>query len=1590
MKTVKTRGTILPRALALVSLALTLTVAECRAAHPYQPVYPDPVLEPWRWRSFPELKGLGLQCIAEGKDGKMWFGLDEGVRCYDGVNWSTYTSEEGLYGALVTVLCAMRDGGVYAGTEMGISRFSEGTWSRAFPPGGDLRWGIYDLMEASDGSLWAGTVWGALRLNRKQAMLYTTEEVAAALRMHAPWLQLSIVPEEAVPTRSWVEGIGAEVLPRWYFSSQKGPKTVYVLAPGGPAEAAGLRVGDRITAVGGQSTVTQDQLNGPAGTSVRLTVQREGHAEPLEVTVTRGRVEGTFRPFWVYDVYEDRDGRMWFGLSSGLEGGEIIRYNPAAEGPSAWRLYTEDDGLDIGWLPRIIQTRDGSIWTVSAHGRKGVNRFDGKAWTSLSLKALRGSDSNPSILETEDGTLWVGSSGNHLHAYQNGAWTVYRIPQRLSPNVRIFDLLEASDGALWVIGRGREAVRLDYSTSRWMTYAGLHFQCETPDGAQWFLSQDGEIVYSNGKAWTRYGVEDGLMDTPAGLIATREGTLWAGGSHKSTAATAKFDGKRWVLQTHPQLSWGIDRRAVYESRDGSLWFGAAVDPIPERGQLGGVLRFDPSQGSAQQGKSWTHYTPPEAPWYVYGIGQTADGALWVGSAGFWGLRRFDGQTWTRITEPEAFTKLVSIDAIHATPKGDLWVGTRTRGAFHYDEKGWTRHNVQDGLADNRVNNIQQTHDGSVWVTTAKGVSRFDGQTWTTRALLPDLRGKLLQSQDGALWINRRPGRPSGAGSGTPTTIRYEPDADPPETEITLSLDKVSQPGNTTLAWEGIDSWRATPDEDLQYAWRLDGGQWSPFSSEKNRIFQSLSSGDHTFRVKARDLDFNEDPTPALTRFTVIPPVWQEPWFIGLMVVLLGGAGLQTIRVVRRDRSLLAEIGERKQVEVALQELNESLEERVNQRTSELEALYELTQQIGYTLNYNELFRLILTHLRQAAACDVAASLLVMDDLCEIFIQPTRSLSPDAQEVVETRLMDAFAQMGRQKVDREQLHIKTVEAEPFDKTEPPIGDVASSLLAPIADVKGETVGFLFVGAQEEKAFDEDQMRLLYMVANQAAQSIQRLRALLAAERQRLEGLVEHLPDGVYLLDEQRCLRLANPAGQEYLPVLMNAGVGEEITRIGEYRLEDILTTPRANGLAHQVVLEGSPQRAFEVEGRPITERETEGGWVLVVREVTREREMQERVQRQDRLAAVGQLAAGIAHDFNNMLTTMIGFAQILEGRPDVFESAKVELRRISSQGERAAQLIQQILDFSRKSVVQRKPMDLVPFLKEAVKLLDRTLPENIQIVAEFGRGDYIVEANLTQLQEVITNLAVNARDAMPEGGELRIGLSHLRLEPDERPLFPEMAPGDWVVWTVSDTGAGMPPEVVEHIYEPFFTTKPPGQGTGLGLAQVYGIVKQHNGFIDVKSELGAGTTFTSYLPQVALEESPEEEPVEELMKGQGETILVVEDEAEVLQTAKSMLEHLNYRVLTATHGREALAVYDLHRDKISLVLTDRVMPEMGGVELLEALKEKNPEVRLVLMTGYPLGDEEEDPLFEGLAGFLQKPLRLEQVGQKMREVLSPEA
>jgi two-component system cell cycle sensor histidine kinase/response regulator CckA len=405
--------------------------------------------------------------------------------------------------------------------------------------------------------------------------------------------------------------------------------------------------------------------------------------------------------------------------------------------------------------------------------------------------------------------------------------------------------------------------------------------------------------------------------------------------------------------------------------------------------------------------------------------------------------------------------------------------------------------------------------------------------------------------------------------------------------------------------------------------------------------------------------------------------------------------------------------------------------------------------------------------------------------------------------------------------------------------------------------------------------------------------------------------------------------------------------------------------------------------FHIQVTELELTEAERRWAEEV-----QRDSAERMRQQERLAAIGQLAGGIAHDFGNILTTIMLTAQSVLSHQQLPSDAAQGLETILVESRRAADLARRILDFSRHSPLETRPMALVALVEETAEILRRTLPENIHLQTEIGSDEYVVDGNSSWMRQVIMNLALNARDAMPIGGELRIELDSVEVLADEEPPLAEMTPGRWVYLVVSDTGSGIPPKVLARIFEPFFTTKSLGKGDGLGLTQAQAIVKQHGGHIVVKTAVDYGTTFRVYLPAYNGEEIAEwaDPPTAlALAGGGGETILVAEDAAPVRELAQEILEPLGYRILTAGDGEQALKVFR-SAERVDLLIVDLRMPRMGGRELIRQLRKVAPHLKVLAITGYALPSDLEVGGDEGILDVINKPFGAHTLAQAVRRAL----
>ncbi|MBT7068533.1 MAG: response regulator, partial [Verrucomicrobia bacterium] len=391
---------------------------------------------------------------------------------------------------------------------------------------------------------------------------------------------------------------------------------------------------------------------------------------------------------------------------------------------------------------------------------------------------------------------------------------------------------------------------------------------------------------------------------------------------------------------------------------------------------------------------------------------------------------------------------------------------------------------------------------------------------------------------------------------------------------------------------------------------------------------------------------------------------------------------------------------------------------------------------------------------------------------------------------------------------------------------------------------------------------------------------------------------------------------------------------------------------------------------------------------LVTDITRRKQVEEQLLQAQKLESVGRLAGGVAHDFNNLLTTILGYSESIATEDGLDEATMEGVQEIRKSADRATALTQQLLAFSRKQIMQPKHVNLNELIESSEKMLTRLIQSNITFNTELSSALGLIMADPGQVEQVVMNLAINASDAMPGGGTLTIKTQNVCLDASDQREHPEIAPGAYVEIELSDTGHGMDEKTKSEIFEPFFTTKDVGRGTGLGLATVYGIVKQSDGHILVESEPKRGTTFRIYFP--ALEQGSVQEetsPTRQKAAGGNETILFVEDEESLRKMSKKMLESQGYTVIEATNGSEALAIMEqADRARPDCLVTDLSMPEMGGSELSKRLLQTFPSLKVLYISGYTEDSISHGGVLDEGIAFLQKPFTLHKLLTTIRAVL----
>jgi PAS domain S-box-containing protein len=503
---------------------------------------------------------------------------------------------------------------------------------------------------------------------------------------------------------------------------------------------------------------------------------------------------------------------------------------------------------------------------------------------------------------------------------------------------------------------------------------------------------------------------------------------------------------------------------------------------------------------------------------------------------------------------------------------------------------------------------------------------------------------------------------------------------------------------------------------------------------------------------------------------------------------------------------------------------------------------------------------------------------------------------------------------------------------------------------------------------------------------------------------LSSIIENIPNTIFIKDA-RDLRFVrhNQAAERLLGYKREDLIGrndhdffpEEQADFFAKKDREVLQSGQLLDIPEEAVDTSTGRRILHTQKIPIMDKDGKPAYLLGISEditelkrAEEEREkLQEQLNQAQKLESVGRLAGGVAHDFNNMLTAILGHAELAMRLCVPSEPIHTSLKAIKESALRSADLVRQLLAFARKQTVAPRVLNVNDTAANMLNMLQRLMGENIELNWVPGQGVWPVRIDPSQLDQLLANLCVNARDAIPGVGRVTIETGNAAFDDTNCALDPGFVPGEYVMLAVSDDGDGIDKNVLDHIFEPFFTTKEPGRGTGLGLSTVYGIVKQNDGFINVYSEPGKGSTFRIYLPRFAGEVGdPAAEGLAEVMKSRGETVLLVEDEATILNVGREMLESLGYKVLTAETPGEALDRAKTYTGDIQLVLTDVVMPEMNGRDLAILLRNIRPGLRCLFASGYTADIiAHQGELDEGVV-FIQKPFSIRSLAAKVREAL----
>jgi PAS domain S-box-containing protein len=1061
---------------------------------------------------------------------------------------------------------------------------------------------------------------------------------------------------------------------------------------------------------------------------------------------------------------------------------------------------------------------------------------------------------------------------------------------------------------------------------------------------------------------------------------------WGGGLNKMDRSSGTFKHYLPSPGTPGSLSHDVVR-VIYEDREGCIWIGT---------EGGGLNRFD------RQREWFTHFKViPGDPGslsnnYISSITEDTKGRLWIGTNE--GLNRYDrqGRSFVRyMANPgnPGSLSVSSIASIHASASGIMWIGTFGGGLNRYDPRSrrFTAYRKKDGLPNDVIYGILEDDEGNLWLSTNNGLSRFNPRRNTYHNYYEQDGLQSNEFNQGSYYKCRSGEMIFGGINGfnlfDPFNIMRNPHVPPIlvtdfqvfNQSIPIGADSLLKKSITetteirlshrhyVFSFQFVALDYFYPRANL-YAYMMEGldRDWNYVGTRRFATYTTLPPGNYTFRVKGSNNDGVWNDRGTAIRVIITPPYWQTWWFRGAVVFFLVLCVIVFIRV--RTHNI-------RKRNIQLQEMNIKLNREVMVR-----------RQAEENLKKSE--RRIRTFLQTASEgfMELKIGGTIVDanpEMCSILGRPK-------EDIQGTSIYD-FVDADGEEIIREQMQLRKQ-------------GTRSSYELTMLQPEGTEVHCVVNAAP---IWDEEKkVRGSFALITDITDIIE-AEEELKRTRNYLNDVFNSLSSMLISIDTQGRITQWNKAAETYFRIKSRNSADKKVWDVvpflKPYRpyLIDVIENGRPVELHKEsIMLLRREKKYLDIFMYPLAHSGLEGV-VIRMDDVTEMEQKDRQLIQAQKMEIVGNLAGGLAHDFNNVLGGIVGTTSLLqfllEDEEEIdLENIKGRVETIERGAERAADLVKQLLTLSRKNEPLFAPADLNQALKHVIKICENTFDKSIKLDISYYEGRAVIWADATQVEQVMLNLCINAAHSMtimrksdePQGGTISISITSVYPDDLFRFKHPEATEGSYWVLEVSDSGVGIDSGTITKIFDPFFTTKSEQKGTGLGLAMAYHIIQQHKGFLEVHSELGQGTTFKIFLPQIERIEDYSEElkQQEQLTRGSG-LILVVDDEKNLRETSREILTSCGYDVILAENGVHGVEVFSKKYRDIDMVLLDMVMPNMSGKDAYIEMKKIYPNVKVLLTSGFKQDERVKKVLELGVNGFIQKPYSIFDLSRKISEIIT---